>query len=447
MLRNIIQEQLVLPVSDLITGQSVHKYLRFLLKSQYWSREQLDDFQNKRLRELIKYAYDNVPFYHDVMDQRGLTPDDVQTKDDLMKMPIINKDLIRKEGMERFTSKAMPKSKMIKSSSSGSTGEPFSFYVTKLNYSVNLAANLRGWYGFGWRLGDKYVKLSQNTRDSKIKKLQDWMTRDLYLESRDLSDESIRGILNKIEAYKPMVVRSYPDPLYFMAKYRLEHKDDYSFSPQVVTTTGNVLHDHVRKLIEEAFGCEVYDAYASEAGSNVFECPTHCGYHSSEEYGITEIVDEKNQPIKSGTGRLVTTDLWNYAHPFIRYDVQDLVELDPEPCICGRVHLHIKRLLGRDNEVLVTSSGKRYIVHHFTYFFEPTKTPQLNHSIDQFQIIQHADNTVSILLVVNENYNDQIADYIQEYWERELETSVDVQVVDRIPLMHNNKRRFIIIES
>lgn len=447
MLRNIVQEQLILPVSDLITGQSVHKYLKFLLKSQYWSREQLDDFQNKRLRELIKYAYDNVPFYHDVMGQRGLTPDDIQTKDDLVKMPIINKDLIRKEGMERFTSKTMPRSKMMKDSSSGSSGEPFVYYITKLNYSVNLAANLRGWYSFGWRLGDKYVKLSQNTRDSRIKKLQDWITRNLYLESRDLSDESIRGLLDRIEAYKPMVVRCYPDPLYLMAKYRLEHRKDYSFCPQVVTTTGNVLHDHVRKLIEEAFGCEVYDAYASEAGSNVFECPTHCGYHSSEEYGITEIVDKNDQPIKSGTGRLVTTDLWNYAHPFIRYDVQDLVELDSEQCSCGRAHLHIKRILGRDNEILETSSGKRYIVHHFTYFFEPTKTTQLDNSVDQFQIVQHKDKTVTFLLVVNERFKEQMVDFIRQYWEKELDTAVDVIIVDRIPLMNNNKRRFIVKEG
>lgn len=444
---NAIQERVILPVSDLITGQSVSKYLRFMLKSQYWSREQMNAFQNSKLRNLIKYAYEYVPFYRDVMMKRHLTPDDIQTKEDLKKLPIINKDLIRREGIDRFTSTEMPKSKMIKHSSSGSTGEPFRFYITKLNYSVNLAANLRGWYGFGWRLGDKYVKLSQNLRDSKLKRLQDWITRDLYLESRDLSDNHIREILNEIERYKPMVIRSYPDPLYLMSKYRLEHKEDYTFCPKVVTTTGNVLHDHVRKLIEDAFGCEVYDSYSSEAGSNVFECSTHCGYHSSEEYGITEIVDENDQPIVNGCGRLVTTDLWNYAHPFIRYDVQDRVELASEDCPCGRHHLHISRILGRDNEILITHTGKRYIVHHFTYFFEPTKTPQLNNSIDQFQVIQHADKTVLFLLVVNDRFNEQMVDYIRKYWEQELETKVDVQIVERIPLMKNNKRRFIIIEK
>ena len=81
----------MLPISDWITGQEVAKYLKFMLKSQYWTREQLDAFQNERLRALIAHAYENVPFYHDEMEARGLTPADIQTKEDLVKLPIINK--------------------------------------------------------------------------------------------------------------------------------------------------------------------------------------------------------------------------------------------------------------------------------------------------------------------------------------------------------------------
>jgi len=447
MIGNFICENLFLPISDLVTGQSVFRFLNFLMKSQYWTREQLDNFQNERLRKLVEYAYENVPYYRDVMMENNIKPIDIQTKADLKKLPIITKDVIRREGIERFTSEAMPKSKMIKNSSSGSTGEPFTFYVTKLNYSVNLAANLRGWYGFGWRLGDRYVKMSQNRRDNLLKRIQDVITCNMYIESRDLSDEHMDEILHKIERFKPEVIRSYPDPMYVLAKYKLAHKDEFLYSPRFVTTTGNILHDHVRLLIKEAFDCDVYDAYASEAGSNVFECPTHCGYHSAEEYGITEIVNEKGENVTSGVGRLVTTDLWNYAHPFIRYDVQDLVELYPEPCVCGRTHLHIRKILGRDNEMLITKSGKRYIVHHLTYFFESTKTPQLNNSVDQFQFVQHVDKTFTINLVVNDRYNMAIEQFIKNYWEHEFETSVNVSVLKSIPLMFNNKRKFIIVEK
>lgn len=447
MFRNWIQENIILPVDDMITGQQVRKYLSFMLKSQYWTREQIDAFQNERLRALIEHAYNHVPYYHDMMVERGLTPADIQTKADLVKLPIISKEVMRREGIERFTADNVPASERIRRSSSGSTGQPFAYYATNLSYSVNLACNLRGWYNFGWRLGDKYVKISQNPRKSRIKKLQDYMTGCLYVATADLSDDHMHEIMAEIDKYKPMVIRSYPDPLYIMAQYRLAHSEEFTWNPKVVTTTGNVLRPNERNVIEKAFGCKIFDAYASEGNSNVFECPTHECYHSSEEYGITEIVDESGNPVSQGTGRVVTTDLWNYAHPFIRYDVQDQIELADKPCSCGRAHLAVKKILGRDNELLIAPSGRKYTVHHFTVFFESTVTPELKDSIDQFQFIQHKDGTTTILLVVNRRYDAEVENYLLHYWSEEFGAAVEIKVVDRIPIMGNNKCRFIIIEK
>ena len=444
---NWLQEHIVLPLSDLITGQSVSKKLNFLLKSQYWTREQLDDFQNQRLRLLIQHVYESVPFYRDYMHAHHLTPADIQTKDDLKKLPIITKEIMRKEGIERFTSETYPISKRITTSSSGSTGKPFVHYITKEDYSMDIAGNLRGWYNMGWRLGDKYIKISQNPRNSFLKKIQDWVTRNRYVATTDLSDEHLYEVMQEIEYYKPVVIRSYPDPLYIMAQYRLQHKNEFRYCPKVITTTGNVLHSHIREVIEEAFGCEVYDSYGSEGNSVAFECSTHGGYHSAEEYGITEVLDDNDQVVQEGSGRVVTTDLWNYAHPFIRYDVQDRIEVTASPCRCGRVHLRVLKVLGRDNEVLNAPSGRRYIVHHFTVFFEPTVTPQLKDSIEQYQIVQHKDGSVTIKLVVNNRYEDAMSMFLKDYWEKEFGADVTIEIVDRIPIMGNNKRRFIIIEK
>lgn len=437
----------MLPISDIVTGQQIYKYLKFMQESKNWSREQIDAFQNERLHALIAYAYENVPFYHDEMERLGLTPADIQTKADLVKLPIINKDTIRREGLERFTSKTMPKSQMILRGSSGSTGQPLLYHATKLNYSVNIAANLRGWYDFGWRLGDKYIKISQNPRKSKLKNLQDWVTRNMYVATADLSDKHMYEIMQDIERYRPVVIRSYPDPLYIMAQYRLAHQGEFTYQPLAITTTGNVLPPQMREVIEKAFGCKIFDSYSSEGNANVFECHTHECYHVSEEYGITEILDESGKPISKGIGRVITTDLWNYATPFIRYDVQDMVELADKPCSCGRAHMAIKRILGRDNELLVAPSGRRYTVHHFTVFFEPTVSPQLKDSIEQFQFVQHPDGTTTMNLVVNEKYDKEVEQYLEDYWTKEFEAKVDVKVVERMPITHNNKRKFIIIEK
>ncbi|MBQ7191654.1 MAG: phenylacetate--CoA ligase family protein [Paludibacteraceae bacterium] len=445
MLRHFIQEQLVLPLSDMLTGQSVHSKLRFLMKSCYWSREQLDAFQNERLRLLVEHIFRSVPFYQDYAREHNLQASDIQTKADLYKLPVVSKEIMRAEGIERFTSTAFPANKRILMSSSGSTGQPFKHYITREDYSMDIAANLRGWYDMGWRLGDKYVKISQNPRSSFLKRLQDIVTRNMYIATADLSDRHLIEIMRQIESYRPVAIRSYPDPLYIIAQFRLQHPE-FVWQPMAITT-GNTLHDHIRRTIEEAFHCPVYDSYASEGNAVCFECHTHEGYHIAEEYGITEVLDEEGIPVVNGQGRVVTTDLWNFAHPFIRYDVQDRVEVTDKRCSCGRAHKLVKRILGRDNEVLIAPNGKRFIVHHFTVYFEPTVTPALQDSIDQFQVIRHTDQSATFLLVVNGRYTDAIGRLIADYWQEQFGGKVDIRIVDRIPIMHNNKRRFIIIEK
>jgi phenylacetate-CoA ligase len=173
---NTIAEYVILPVSDLVTGNSVSSKLRFLQKSQWWSEEQLIDYQNKRLNSIIKYAYSSVPYYTDLFDSLKIKPKDILNINDLEKLPLLNKEIIRKEGIERFASKTFSHRNRLQKSSSGSTGEPLFYYTTKDAYSMSLAASLRGWYWMGFRLGDKYIKLSQNPRKSKIKRIQDYFS-------------------------------------------------------------------------------------------------------------------------------------------------------------------------------------------------------------------------------------------------------------------------------
>lgn len=447
MLKYWIQENVILPIGDTMTGRQVRKYFRFLQQSQYWTREQIDELQNERLRALIEHAYYHVSYYHDVMVERGLTPADIQTKEDLVKLPIITKETMRNEGIERFIANNVSPKERIVLGSSGSTGQPFTYYVTKESYSINIAANLRGWYSFGWRLGDKYVKIAQSPRKGSIKKIQDIVLNSMYIAIEDISDEHIYSVLKQIEQYKPIVIRSYPDSLFIIAQYRLLHKGEFLYHPLAVTTTGNVLQPKMREVIETAFGCKIYDSYSCEGNSCVFECTTHKCYHVSEEYGITEVLDANDMPVKEGIGRLITTDLWNYAMPFIRYDVQDMVELYTNQCSCGSQHLAIKRILGRENEFMIAPSGKKYSSHHFTVFFNPTVTPQLDDSVEQFQFVQHPDKSVTINVVVNNRYNKNVEQFLRDYWAKEMSAKIDVRVVDRMPITNNNKRKFIIVEK
>jgi phenylacetate-CoA ligase len=385
-----------------------------------------------------------VPYYRELFSSLGLHPHDVEKVDDLHKLPILAKATLFNKGIEMFSSTSIANKYRIQSSSSGSTGEPLFYFNTKAAYSMNLAASLRGWYWMGYRLGDKYIKLSQNQRNLTLKKVQDKMSRNLYLATNPLVDKNFEFILREIERYKPKFIRCYPDPLLFLARYKQNHSE-FKYNPIAITTTGNMLHPETRSEIETAFGCKIFDSYSCEGNSTVFECPSHSCYHSTEEYGVSEVVDNNGIPIKSGIGRLISTDLWNYAHPFIRYDTQDLVEISDETCVCGRQHLRINRIIGRNNDILVAKNGQKFIVHNFTGFFQ-NDLRQIKRSIDQFQVMHLKNGNLKFRLVINDNYDQSVSDFIISHWGHEFGSAVEIEITDKIELTNSDKRKFIIHE-
>ena len=172
-LYNGFARNIILPLGDMVMGRTVLKRLKFLEKSQWWSQNKLIAYQNKKLRKLIKHVYVNVPYYNELFKKRGLLPTDIQTIDDLNKLPILTKEDIRNNFPDRIVARNIPRRKLLHFASSGSTGEPLRYYKTPESYSYRIACNLRGWYWMDYKLGDKFVKLSQNPRQTANKKIQD----------------------------------------------------------------------------------------------------------------------------------------------------------------------------------------------------------------------------------------------------------------------------------
>ncbi|MBQ8704593.1 MAG: phenylacetate--CoA ligase family protein [Bacteroidales bacterium] len=317
--------------------------------------------------------------------------------------------------------------------SSGSTGEPFEFYVSSEAYSINMAAKLRTWYDAGYRLGDSFVKLSSSPRESWLKRLQDRATNGIVIPFHSLDDKSLADILALIDRQRPKIIRTHPNAIYYLARYREAHPGCYQHQPQHIMTTSANLPDAFRVTVEHTFGCDVIDAYSCEGTPNTAETPAHDGYHVSLEYGIIEVLDDKGHPVQNGMGRVVSTDLWNMAMPFIRYDTQDLVRVDNGTIV---------RIAGRECELLSSANGKRFtgqvIDDYFNY--------GTDHSVDAFQVVRRHDGSILMRLMVNSNYTKAQSAAIADYWHRELDMPVVVEIVDHIPLMHNNKYLTIVDE-
>jgi phenylacetate-CoA ligase len=439
---NSITEKVILPISDLITGQSVYAKLRFLKQSQFWTREQIDNYQNDKLRQLVHHAFNNVPFYKDLFEKYKIKPGDIKTKKDLDKLPIVTKEELKKN-REKHLASNLNKNDLIFASSSGSTGEPFQFYKTKHSESFMKAAAIRAWSWMGYRLGDKYVKVSMNPRSSYLKRLQDKMNNCLYLSSTQLTPKEFQRIEKKIFEFDPHFIRCYPVPLQLLAQQTFEIRGAYQGKNiKAINTTGSTLNDDVRRQIENVFNVKIFDSYSCEGGAVFSECPTHSNYHPSEEYAITELIaDNLTNLDKDKPLRHISTDLHNYASPFIRYDTQDYLVLDDQKgCDCGRNLLKVKKIKGRDSDVLKTPSGKLLIVENFVAYFEWIK------EVDQIQVVQEDINKIVIKMIVNKSFNNNVLQKIKNDWAEYIGDNVNVviEIVDEIKLTPTGKRQTVI---
>jgi phenylacetate-CoA ligase len=436
---NLLQKNIVLPAFDLVSGQSISRSLDFLLESQNWSAEELISFQEESLQKLIRHAYENVPFYKDLFDDHHLVPSDIQTISDLKKLPLISKDDLRKHPVQYYLARNIPAGKLISVNSSGSTGEPFRYFLSVNAYSMKYAAALRGWMWMGYSLGDHYAKLSQNRRSSLIKRTQDFINRCTYLYISDLTEQSLLNIVKILEHTKPLFVRCYPDPLFFIAK-ALKKNGIKLKGIKAINSTGNILTPEARENIEIYFNCPVYDSYSCEGGALYYESPGHDKYLGSMEYAITEIIDKNGIDVTPGeAGMHVTTDIQNYGMPMIRYNTQDLVERSIDSN-SGLQLNGLKKIIGRDNDILVTPEGNLLIVHLFTIYFEYFP------SIKQFQVEQLQSHEFIFRLVADENFNEKTRRQIYDYWQNILGKNVKltIEVLVHIPVLYSGKRRFLI---
>jgi phenylacetate-CoA ligase len=427
----------LVPVSDYLTGWKLDRALRFLAESQYWTREQIEEFQLERLKLLAKFAYENSTFYHELFDKYEFDPYRVTDLSDLRKLPVLSKDEIR-ENMSKITTveNAMNKKEYSYTATSGSTGLQLKFPITKEAYGMINAAALRGWNWMGFELGDKYIKISLNKRKSKLKQIQDRINRSIVFASKYNAD-GVEEFVKLFNSYKPQFLRSYPDPLMFIAK----HLDKNSIKLEGlkgINTTGNILFDEDREFIEKVFGVRIHDSYSCEGSPQLFQCGTGRTYHISEEYAITEILNDKNEEVNAGeTGRLITTDLWNFAAPFIRYDTNDFV-VKGHLCSCGRELGTVERIFGRNNDILKVN-GSFFIAQNFTTFFKYFE------QIVQFKVVQKEENHVEFHLVLDRPLQKEENVRILNHWKGEFGDNTEIQIneVSDIAPLKSGKNQFV----
>jgi len=255
---NIFARHVWLPINDVIEGTAISRQLTLFEQSQWWKPEDLLEYQNTKLRSLIQHAYTNVPYYHDLFRSLDLSPSDIKTKEDLVKLPVLTKEDIRKSP-ERFIAHNIPRSSLIHEATSGSSGKVFEYFIDKNVMSVFRALGLRGWGFAGYSIGDNIVTLAGSSLLPEnmpfYKKIRFKFSHNLPLSSYYLK-ERIEDYLKWIIQFNPRYIRGYPSSLAILADHALNHGID-AITPAGVMTTAETLTPSQRETISSAFHCDV----------------------------------------------------------------------------------------------------------------------------------------------------------------------------------------------
>lgn len=407
---------------SLIESYKERKLLN-LDKSQWWSLKKLTDFQNKRLKAITNYAYNQIPAYRRKFREAGITPRDILFKDDILKLPVTT----RKEMQSNpdFVNEPLIRSTLF---TGGSTGTSLRYYESHLAKEMRMNVHFRGWEWNGYRSGKRLAVIASAQGAVQEKNVLTLLG--------DLTKDNLRLTVEKLANFRPEHFRGYTSSLYLLAKYCLDNNIQIE-GIQSINPISENLYDFQRETMEQAFNCEVFEEYCcNDGGACAWECEKHEGLHYVMERAIIEEID----------GEMIVTDLWNLAMPFIRYRNGDSVKWLDKKCSCGR-ELPLITVKGRTNDILISPYGpispSYLMLHGIKYDAEHHRS-----GISAAQYVQKPGYKVDVNIVKNPwCLNKEIEELENDLSEILKGMQFNVNFVDTIPTTKKGKRSFIINED
>lgn len=331
---------------------------RQLSKTQWFDKLELQELQLKLLKRLIGHCYRTVPFYRSLMDNRGIKVEDISTLDDIKKFPILTKKDVLEAGNAIISNK-YPKWLLHKANTSGTTGSPLMMQRDLFSIQNEHAFVRRQWEWAGLRFNDRvaYLKGMVIVKPGSKKKVlygYDPFLKELHLSTYHLSEETAKDYIEAMKRYNVKALYGYPSSVYPVAKTCLDYGIDFNLQAALLTSEN--LHKSHKETIARAFGCKVFDFYGiAERVCYIFTCD-YGNYHLIPEYGLTEYLPI--QGVDDGRVKIIATGFWNKTMPLIRYDTGDIVIRSEKKCPCTREFPVIETIIGRECDMIRTSTGK-----------------------------------------------------------------------------------------
>jgi len=452
-LKENLVRYMMFPLIDITSRTSVLRYLDLYRRSQWWDFQRLKILQEKKMREMISYAFNNVPYYRKTFKERNLKPEDIKSTGDLEKIPVLTHRDVRLH-LDDLIAVSKSKGSLFRCQTGGTTGHPLILYQDKNEISSAKACLYRGREWCGYQMGEKKVlvwgrRLVSSKYASLKRNLVRFLTRSAFISAWDVNENRIEDIIGVLNATKPAFVSGYAEPIYILANFINQRGADLKFSLKGISTTADPLPSFKRKEIEEAFRCEVFDQYGcTEVNSLGFECEEHMGFHIPIERVHIEFLDPEDDCVISAgeTGKIVVTCLENYGMPFIRYNTEDLGIRKEEPCSCGRNLPLMGSIVGRTADLIRLPNGGIVYPGFFDYALEELEWIA-KYGIVQFQVVQKKLDYIVLKIQSQKKPSHQaLASFTSLVTKHIGNVAFEIEIVDQIPVTASGKRKYTISE-
>lgn len=406
-------------------------HLPELRRNMGLNQQQILKMQNQKLRRIIHYSYNTVPYYHRLFRKNNLKPTDIQTVHDLKKIPILTKETLKTTDLKEFVPINANTDYFCLMRTSGTTGFPVKFYrdnesrlrafVNDCLWQLNCGAKLRD-RQLALAVGWVPKHLSQNLGMFRVRHV--------------FSADSIKCQIQQIREFNPDTIVSLPSYLTRVGKV-IQEQNLPRITPNLIVTGGEFVDSATRDFIEEIFETELFDGYgANEVGAIGKECRYHSGHHVCGDAVLVEVTKD-GEPLGVGEeGEVTVTDLINRATPIIRYNLKDFGFLGGTECPCGNHYPLLKLTGGRKIDYLRLPDGQTVSAIPFYMGLTPIE------GIQQFQVIQEEIDRFQVKVVKGKHFTSETVSQIQSTMKQTLgSVFVEIETVDQIPRGNSAKSR------
>ena len=391
-------EGIVWPPVPVDEAATIAALMASLQATERLPREVLEAGQGVQLGRVAAHHARHSPGFGARLEAAGMTAASLDSVERLRDVPPMTRQQLQAAGRD-FFARHVPKDHLPDGAvtTSGSTGEPVKMKKTAVGRLFWAACTIRDhlWHGrdFAGRL------TSIRPTNPPYIEMENWgfPVADLYQTGAAQAMPGTMGIdeqLAKIDAFEPEQLLCFPSNLKALADRWTERPGGMPPSIRHVRTVGAMLSVDLRERLTRMLGLRIEDNYSSqEAGIVALQCPHGDLYHTMAESLVVEVLDEAGEACAEGEiGRVVVTDLHNFAAPLFRYDIGDYAEVGGI-CGCGRTLPTFRRVLGRKRNLLMKADGSRFLPRAGFETFDEVAPVQ------QYQVIQHALDDIEFKLV------------------------------------------------